>query len=149
MAIDEADEVLSILSGGWNDANTDSKTPTFKLIYDVKRINDSKFQEYDYVLTYTGFNAIRPAGITGVDQESIRVTIDIRSDGNGEADPRGHALNVRDEVKRVIRTQYRQKVATRYDYINLVSEQDLSDRMKKLYRFVIDVELVAYCITPT
>jgi hypothetical protein len=148
MAIDEADAVLSLLSGSWTAGNTDSITPTFKVIYDVKRIPDDKFRSYDYILTYTGINTITPAGIRGVDSETMRVTIDIRSDGAGQADGRAHVLKVRDEVKRLIRANYKVKIATRYDYINLVSEQDLSDRMKNLHRFVIDVELGAYCITP-
>gem|GEM_PF-6625125 len=149
LAVDEPQAILDLLSAGWLSANTDSKTPTFERIIDLKKIPLNTFAYYDYVLAYQGQRVVTAQGLGGYDQEVVRVSLDIRSDGNGQTDGRAHAIKVRDEVVRIIRANYGTRISSKYDILQYVDERDLSDKLKKLFRHVIEVELTALAISPS
>jgi len=146
-AIDEVQAVLDLLSAGWLVANTDNKKPTFKRIIDIKVVPSNSHGYYAYVLGYELNNTVRSSGLGGRDEQIVTIALDIRTDGNAVTDGRQHALKIRDEVYRIIKTNYGKKLSSKYDRLQVTDGgKDLSDKMKGLYRHIVQVELRAYCI---
>lgn len=146
-AIDEVQAVLDLLSNNWVSSNTDNKKPTFKRIIDIKVVPQNSHGYYAYVLGYEVNNTVRSSGLGGKDEQIVTIALDIRTDGNSVTDGRLHALNIRDEVYRVLKTKYGTRLSSKYDRLQVTDGgKDLSDKMKGLYRHIVQVELRAYCI---
>lgn len=141
--INALDTIKSILSTNWNDANTDSKTPVFALIYDQPKQLD---MTNDYVLVYSLNMGVAPTGIgattTATINESIR--IDIRVYNNSFPITDDHARKVLAEVRRIIHSNVRNP-SVDFDILNPhLDIQDLSDKTRKLFRYVVQIELLSY-----
>lgn len=137
---DVLDSIKTLLSNDWNDTNTDSITPQFENIFDVKRI-DFGILKRDWILVYNPSYTQRVNGLGDITKRVLnRISIDIRTmDKNGG---RSHAMKVRDEVIRIIDA----KVLYPFDDYSIGeidSITDLSDKTIKLWRFLVDVRVEA------
>jgi hypothetical protein len=142
--VDEVQIVLDALSTGWTKANTGAIKPTFKRIFDVKRIDLAP--NADYVLGYSvaGSYAIRARGLGKNEWEEVVVSLDCRSTVS-----RQHSLDMRDEVMRVIRANMITVLGSKYNLIKLERVTDLTDKMTGIYRMVIDVRLTDFVVQVT
>ncbi len=140
--------IADIISTNYVTANADGITPKVKAIVVAER--EIRAQEDDWILTYNMPVSERKMGINyQFVWRGDPVSVDIRI-GQGASgltdDPQvilDHAVKVRDEVRRVLYSQ-RKTPGTPYDEIRYHREQDLSDRMRQLYRWVVECELVEY-----
>lgn len=128
--MEKATVVKNLLQSEWNSSNTLGRTPTIGVIYDYKMID---IRLKDWVLVYEAGVAHNFAGIGGREFDvQARVSIDTRT-SNSEMHEK-----MRAEIERIIRNNISH---SGYLIIGIVDERDLSDKMKGLYRYVIDVEL--------
>ena len=127
--MEEAEVVKGILSTNWNAANTGNVTPVIDVIYNRADIDARKA---DFVLTYnTGAGIITHSGVKTFNHQNT-VSVDMRCVVQSR-----FKLHVK-EVKRIIEGKYLNPSST-FHRLFLVRDNDLSDRMRGLYRRVIDV----------
>lgn len=139
---DELDIILNTLSTDWARANTDDKLPTFKKVFEEKRIDLNPQQ--DYVLAYTTSYIISPMGLGTVEREDIVISLDLRS-----MISRAHSLKARDEIMRIIRAKklFLGAGGTKFNIIKMERAIDLTDKLKGIYRWVIDVKASDFVVT--
>lgn len=143
MAPDPMQTVLALLSSNWTPSNTDSKTPKFLKITDRKRYD---FDENDDVIfAQRPITEIAPAGIGPANKHEFEnFNLDIRVWGS---DQEAHFLNVIEEVKKILESK---KVNPSADYLILEydgSGQDMSDKMHKVWRKIMPVQIRRYNIS--
>lgn len=139
---DEVKVILDLLSNGWLIANTDNKKPTFMKVIDAK-VYPNNYGNYDIIYFYQLNNSVSSFALGKIDKEISTVVVDIRSDGNGISDKHAHLIKLREEAKRILRTNYISTSIGKYDTIQIVSDSDKSDKLKGLFRCLINVEMIA------
>ncbi len=144
---DMATVLKTLLSTNWTKGNTDSITPTFALITDVDNID---LANNDYVMTHEIDNSDEPGGIgTSYVDEKFIVRVDIRTgaaNGMGLSSGKSHFTKVVNEVIRLIDSKII-TVANGLDYIEKRNSKDLSDKSRRLWRKIIDVEMISISST--
>lgn len=144
---DEVKVILDLIEDNWTSANTDAKTPTFMKIIDAK-VYPNNYGNYDIIYFYQLDNTVSSFALGRIDKEISTVIIDIRSDGNGITDKHAHLIKLREEVKRILRANYISATAIgKYDTIQITSDSDKSDKMKQLFRCLINVEMTANVVS--
>lgn len=137
---DVASATETLLSDNWNKSNTDGVTPDIDTIYDVKRMN-MMTGTTDTVYVYERDTIMRRMSIGKVDRrKTTAVTIDIRSKTT-----RAQVILMLAEVDRILKANILSPI-TGYDIINLGDDQvyqDLSDKRRNLWRFTLEVKMVA------
>lgn len=127
-----------IITDGWQKGNTDLKTPKIVKILDYKRPEISTLDNETWILIYE-LTTLPQKNSIGTLTRRLKhiVTLDIRS-----IISHSHALSVRNEVDRVLGTKLINPVEG-YDILNLDINawKDLSDKNRKSYRFLMDVEI--------
>ena len=131
--IDAPTTMKTLLAAQWTAANTDGITPNIDIVLDASApyamMKDSIFT---YSITYT----TEPNGIGTANKTTEElVSIDARSRGT-----RAHMIKVISEVERIL-DKNMINPATGYDALMPLRSKDLSDRSKKLGRFVFDCRL--------
>lgn len=127
--------IVSLLTDNWNSANTNSRTPTVDEIFDRPNVIDLR-DTADFVLVYEQRTKIIP--FIGKSDRGIQqpVSIDIRTTFS-----RSHAVKMLGEVDRILNTKIVEPDA---NYDILIPDDgwiDLSDKWKKMFRYVYDVTL--------
>jgi hypothetical protein len=129
---DAIEEVRDILIANWTKGNTDNTVPSIISILDSK-MADARFG--DFVMTSPVSHTERPAslGYSEIDFTDV-VAVDVRTSVS-----RARLIKLRDEVRRCI---YQSKTAIGdFRLASIEGVTDTSDKMRKLYRMVIDVKL--------
>lgn len=148
MVSDAPGVVKTLLSTYWSASNTDSKTPTFSKVYDVKEVS---LGTTDYILTYNSGMVPRFNGSNGNLKKQHFVTIDFRSSYDpsknhalsspSTVDGNQHVHKMIEEMERIIGL-YRVNPGSPFEEIRPTNQsQDLSDKRKGLFRVVYDVML--------
>jgi len=131
---DAMSELITIL-GSWNNANTNSRTPTIQFIADSRKYN---LRDGDYVLLYRGATT---ETADSLNYQTVKVdemvSIDIRTKFS-----KAHALAMKNEAKRLIWGS--RKSLTNYNFMTPESTTDLSNKMINLWRFVMDVRFIKH-----
>lgn len=142
--VNPLDNLNTLLSDNWNSANTDSITPTIAKIYD--RGKEQDMRSGDFVFTYQRADTdMLPTGIgpdptVNVDEP---VNIDIRVYDKNTSD--SHARKVRAEVLRILASN-RTNPDSDFQELGLFGGiTDLSDRTRKIFRYIIKVNLKVWC----
>lgn len=139
-APDPRQTIITLLTATWVAANTDGHTPEIKKITDYKRFDTDINQ--DLILVWVPETTDEPAGTGPAHKhETNRVNLDIRIFG---ADQEQHFLNVLEETKRILEAK---KVLPSADYTILEFNgqgQDLSDKMRGMWRKLIPTQLIRY-----
>jgi len=147
--IDPLESVNTLLSNNWNDVNTDSITPTFDKIYNQPK--DLDLRNNDYILTYSiatnmGFSGIGSAAVANVD-EAVMIDIRVGITGTETVSSPGdaHARKVKAEVQRILFSN-RANPDSNFSELNPYNQWiDKSDKMRRIYRYLIQVNLVSNC----
>jgi len=148
--LDACNTVKTLLETYWNSTNTDGKTPEIDLVYDVKELDLSI---KDRILIYTVNETPRLNGIgTKKTRQDHRVSIDIRSCYKPIKDTtkatmssttgHEHLIKLREEVERIILLYSNAPGGNYQAIIPDGTNQNLSDKMKNLWRYVYEVKLV-------
>jgi len=130
--------IVDLLNNNWDNANTDSITPTISKIFNKKRVGG-----LGGVVTYIGVYSPAASNENPIDfgyntVERIEFqTVDIRTSNSYS-----HVLNCKDEVKRILRAN--RKSVSGFDEVVVRRINDLSDATRNLWRFVLDIELKVY-----
>lgn len=130
-----ADTIKSILEDNWDDSNTSSKTPTVKLITEVRTL-DFNTNPY-YILVYRPMRRQEPAGAGGTHKNVFHeVKIDLRVMVNESI-----FTQMIEEIERILDSKIALQDGT-YNILNPDKDgQDLSDKQSKIYRYLITCEL--------
>lgn len=142
-----ASVIKGIIDTNYVVGNADSITPTTRAVVVAPREIDAR--EKDWILTYNMPASERKFAINY--QFVFRndpVSVDIRvgkaaitsDDAQTILD---HAVKVRDEVRRALYLS-RKAPGSGYDELRYRRQQDLSDRMRRLFRWVDEWELIEY-----
>lgn len=150
--IDPLQAIITLLSGNWIAANTDSVTPTFSKITDQKALDFHG--NVDQVMIHRSRPDQEPAGVgASLKHKHFLIDIDIRvfADQYGSiADGETHWLKVIDEVDRILDSKI---VLPNADFQILDPDedtrQDLSDRTHQVFRYMITVRLSKYAVART
>ena len=135
---DTIQTVVDLLNDYWIPGNSSGITPSISPIFDKKRVGGMG-GEVTWIAVYlpaAADEAVNDLGYNTVNRIEY-ISIDIRTSQNY-----AHALLCRDEVKRILRT-YR-KTTTGFQLVIVKRIKDLSDATRKLWRWVIDIELQVY-----
>ena len=142
--INPLDVIKTLLTNNWNDADTDSITPVIQKIYD--RGKEEDLSRNDYVFIYSVEESKSAVGIgnnpTANIDEALRIDIRVYSKTGSDA----HARKVKTEVERILHTN-RVNPGGDNKFCELRSFgpiNDLSDRTRKIYRYVLNVNLLDY-----
>ena len=147
MAFDPLQSTLTLLSTNWNSSNTNSLTPTFKKVTDVKRFDFRNNQ--DLIFAHRGVEVTDPAGIGPADKnEASNFNLDIRVFGSTQE---AHWLNVLGEVKRIL------KAKKNLPFVAIISDAhviewdgsgpDLSDKMHQIWRKLIPIQVKRFNVS--
>lgn len=127
----EADFITALLTDNWNSANTGGVTPIIDTI--INR-NNVDVRQGDFVLTYnTGPAPVTRAGSHGINKVWT-ISIDIRTILTTKFD-----LYIA-EVERILYSKY-YSPGSPYCLLEIIRDQDLSDRTRGMNRRVIDINL--------
>ena len=136
MALDIIQTVLNLLSDNWNSSNTDSRTPNFIKVTDIKRLDFRTNQ--DYIIAQRPTDVIEPAGVGDANKhESENIDIDIRVLGPTQE---AHFYNVVEEVKRIVQQEKINPVTTvpeNHVFEFDGSAIDLSNKTYNLFRIML------------
>ncbi len=126
------DDIKSLLSENWTASNADDETPVIDLVLNYKRVDLSIKSA---ILIYQDDRNEQEIGL-GAGQKTAKeyITIDIRT-----AKSRDHLINLYKEVERIIDKNV--KTTPNWDFIHIQHVKDLSDKMRKLWRYIVDVEM--------
>lgn len=126
------DDIKTLLSENWNASNTGNETPIIDLVVNQKRVDlGISSAILIYQIDRSEYEMAIGAGEKGIKEY---VTIDIRT-----AKSRDHLLLLYAEVERIIDGNI--KTTTGWDFVRIQTVKDLSDKMRKLWRYVIDLEM--------
>lgn len=137
--IDPVGIMVTLLSDEWNDSNTDNATKEISKIYEIPKVQN--LTNKDYILLYALPQNSQAIGIGNDTYANVTDTlkIDIRVSGTSDT----HARKVLTEVLRILHSN-RLNVPN-YCELNPFGELvDLSDKTRKIYRYVKTVQLIDY-----
>ena len=140
---DPQDTVITLLTDNWNNSNTDSVTPTFKKIY--KQSKEMDLREGDLVLVYnpsTNFSLLGLGDDPFAKVDEL-VNIDVRV-WNYDLDD-SHARKVKVEIQRIVFSNRNQPDSNFQELNPFQQWQDLSDKMRKIFRYVLPIRLIDHC----
>ncbi len=140
--------IKGIIDTNYLIANTDSISPRTEAVVTTS-VREVDAREKDWILTYNMPASERKFAINY--QFVFRndpVSVDIRIGKAATAsdvaqDILDHAVKVRDEVRRSLYFS-RNAPGSGYDELRFRRQQDLSDRMRRLFRWVDEWELIEY-----
>lgn len=131
--IDAPTTIKTLLAAQWNAANTDGITPNIDIVLDA---GAPQAMVQDSIFTYSINYTTEPNGIGPANKSTEEpVSVDIRSRGS-----RVHMIKVVNEVERILDNNMINPAAG-YDKLTPLRSKDLSDRSKKLGRFIFDCRL--------
>lgn len=134
MATDEELTIHDVLANNWNTSN--AALPKF---YYTDEIQMHDFRNYDAIKIYMLNDPEKPKGLGYTSYEhEVFATIDIRSNS------RARVLQVRDEVKRIIRDK--RKTLTGYDVFKKTNERKVASYIN-YYQYVLEISLHKYRTT--
>lgn len=140
---DQVETVRALIEDNWNASNSDSITPTVIKVYDRISVDAS---DTDFVLVYQLNYASKNAAVgTAIKSTTDSVAVEVRCGSyprrtGTNATSRAHFIKVRDELERVIDSQVIS--VSDYDFIELDSGLDRSDKRKNLWVWTNTVRLV-------
>lgn len=136
MATDLLTDVGDLLDNNWEPDNTGSRTPIINKIFDVKRFDFSLEGSRDGIFLYEDSHVAIDAALGGgAKKKSNIITIDIRTTFS-----RDQAILIRNEVERIIVDNEIAPI-NGYDVADIIDLQDLSDKIIKIWRFVLKLRL--------
>ena len=129
------------MTAQWNNANTDSKTPTIEKVIAYKRVDLTAAAGGDYVLCYSLASTQEPASLYYTSKNHIDAcAIDMRTIVS-----RSRLIKLRDEVERIMEVARKGgtvgAVTLTHQLVNITSGTDLSDKSRGLHRYVYNIEL--------
>lgn len=142
MATDAQDVILDLLDANWNTANTNTIEPTYKKMYEVDRVSNRQ-RTFSVILSQELSHPVAESALGGYDREDPTISLQIITDGHGQADPRQHALKLRDEAIRILRLNARNG-STPYISFQIIRMQDVSDQLTQVQKHVVDVRLTSH-----
>jgi hypothetical protein len=127
---------VAMLNSGWATA-TGSTKPTISRVIDYKRFD---LASTDYVFVYPVSFTKAPVGV-GYDSRRLeaKLSVDIRTAKSGS-----RLLQIAQEVDRIVMANRINKAVTGFQVADGPSRQDLSDKMRLLYRIVLDYRGFVY-----
>jgi hypothetical protein len=134
------DSIVTILNADYTTSNTDNITPIIAKIYDYPKIQDLA---RDYILVYSKVSNSQAVGLGSSPIANFfeTLSIDIRVYGDSDT----HARKVLTEVRRVLYNKIKNPDSN-YDLLSPdITTTDLSDKTRKIYRYVLDITLSDYC----
>jgi len=138
--VDVLSTIKTLLDSDWLKANSDSLTPTVRVISEKKQIMMS---DGDHILLYEINENIDSFGLGATDWAHDRVaSIDIRTTYKRAeiSDIRAHLIKIKDEVFRIIKANVANP-DTDHQLLVPLRRRDLSDKHTGVGRMVIDVSL--------
>lgn len=133
---DPVTTVSGLLSSNWVAGNTSSRTPKIGDSWDIGKLNMIK---KDLIKCYevSGTHEVGLVGKT-LDRGSWRVSVDMSTPKS-----RTHLRDMYGEVLRILRLKEIDPNSS-YQLLRPVSRVDNTDRNKRWYRYVLDLELTSY-----
>ena len=141
MAKESVAIMQSVLSDGWNRANTNQRKP---VITDITTLDPGRGKRLDLnrsdgVFLYeTAHNEEQPEVFYDFVHTRINITVDVRT-----VRGRDQLMKMEDEVRRIIHSK-RKGDAINFDRLLYKTRTDLSDRTKHLHRMTFQVEIVIF-----
>ena len=141
MAKESVAIMQSVLSDGWNRANTNQRKP---VITDITTLDPGRGKRFDLnrsdgVFLYeTAHNEEQPEVFYDFVHTRINITVDART-----VRGRDQLMKMEDEVRRIIHSK-RKGDAINFDRLLYKTRTDLSDRTKHLHRMTFQVEIVIF-----
>lgn len=141
MAKESVAIMQSVLSDGWNRANTNQRKP---VIMDITTLDPGRGKRFDLnrsdgVFLYeTAHNEEQPEVFYDFVHTRINITVDART-----VRGRDQLMKMEDEVRRIIHSK-RKGDAINFDRLLYKTRTDLSDRTKHLHRMTFQVEIVIF-----
>ena len=132
--------LATLISNNYNTANTDSKSAEIDKIYVYPKSFD---MTKDWVLLYGDGTSMEAVGIGNDNLANINesIKIDIRISGDNDI----HARKVLTEVRRILHSK-RKNPHANFQELNPFNDMvDLSDRSRKIYRYILKVNLKEGC----
>ena len=132
--------IKTLLTNGWNDANTNSITPVIDFVEKYKQLD---LRNKDYVLLHSLTDAHSPFNIGGTTFHNQKgAVIDIRTTYKNAvwADVRGHLIKIQEEVERIVKANIADPDGT-HQLFQLASGRDRSDKNVGIGRYLINVTL--------
>ena len=133
---DPVTTVSGLLTDNWNASNTNSRTPKIGDSWDIGKLNMIK---KDLIKCYevSGTHEVGLVGKT-LDRGSWRVSVDMSTPKS-----RTHLRDMYGEVLRILRLKEIDPNSS-YQLLRPVSRVDNTDRNKRWYRYILDLELTSY-----
>jgi hypothetical protein len=133
---DPVSTVSGLLNSNWNAGNTDSRTPKVGDSWDIGKLNKMK---KDLIKCYE-VSGVHDVGLVGktLDRGTIRVSVDMSTPTS-----RTHLRNMYGEVLRIIRANEIDPNSS-YQLMRPISRVDNTDKNKRWYRYILDLELTSY-----
>jgi len=133
---DPVTTVSGLLTSNWNASNTNSRTPKIGDSWDIGKLNMIK---KDLIKCYevSGTHEVGLVGKT-LDRGSWRVSVDMSTPKS-----RTHLRDMYGEVLRILRLKEIDPNSS-YQLLRPVSRVDNTDRNKRWYRYILDLELTSY-----
>tara|TARA_R100001086_G_scaffold74709_1_gene36037 strand:+ start:4045 stop:4470 length:426 start_codon:yes stop_codon:yes gene_type:complete len=133
---DPVTTVSGLLNSNWNASNTNSRTPKIGDSWDIGKLNMIK---KDLIKCYevSGTHEVGLVGKT-LDRGSWRVSVDMSTPKS-----RTHLRDMYGEVLRILRLKEIDPNSS-YQLLRPVSRVDNTDRNKRWYRYILDLELTSY-----
>ena len=133
---DPVTTVSGLLTSNWNASNTNSRTPKIGDSWDIGKLNMIK---KDLIKCYevSGTHEVGLVGKT-LDRGSWRVSVDMSTPKS-----RSHLRDMYGEVLRILRLKEIDPNSS-YQLLRPVSRVDNTDRNKRWYRYILDLELTSY-----
>ena len=133
---DPVTSVKTLLSANWVAGNTDSTTPTFGESWELGKKN---LQDGDVIYLYevSGTHEVGLVGKT-LDRGTWSVSVDMSTPTS-----RSHLRNMYGEVLRILRAKEVDPNSS-YQLLRPVSRVDNTDKNKRWFRYVLDLELTSY-----
>ena len=133
---DPVTTVSGLLSSNWVAGNTNSRTPKIGDSWDIGKLNMIK---KDLIKCYevSGTHEVGLVGKT-LDRGSWRVSVDMSTPKS-----RTHLRDMYGEVLRILRLKEIDPNSS-YQLLRPVSRVDNTDRNKRWYRYILDLELTSY-----
>lgn len=133
--------VVSLLEDNWTSANTDNITPDVVAGYSEKRMTAD--QNHDVIRVYPyAPKDIELQSLGAPDEKNTSyVSIDVFVKRS-----RTHAEKVKEEVERIVNNNMKNPHAD-YQYIQPVRVNDQTFGMKRLFHYIVDVQLINWGVS--
>lgn len=133
---DPVSTVTGLLNSNWVSGNTDSRTPLVKDSWDAGKLNKMK---KDFIRCYE-VSGTHNLGMVGksLDKGQWRISVDMSTPTS-----RSHLRNMYGEVLRILRANEIDPNSS-YQLLRPLSRVDNTDKNKRWFRYVLDLELVSF-----